>query len=59
MPRKKCNPLIPIARSTIEVTAQILGPNSASAKALKEAEEYGGLSFFYQSGNSIILQKLK
>ena len=49
--------MIPIDREVIEKTAQVLGPLSACAQALKDADEYGGPVTFYKLGNTILVQK--
>lgn len=49
--------LQPISREVLEATARIIGPNSAAAQALEEANRRGGDVVFYQSGNSIFVMK--
>ena len=57
MSRRKVN-LIPLDRSVVELTANILGPDSAAALALQAANAHDGLVQFWESDHSIIVQKL-
>lgn len=47
-----------IPRDVIEATARILGPASAAAQALADADAHDGQSFFFRLGDMIIVQKM-
>lgn len=49
--------MVLIEREVLERAAKVLGPLSASAQALKDADEYGGPVTFYKLGNTILVQK--
>jgi hypothetical protein len=48
----------PISRDVLEATARILGPSSAAAQALADADSHNGVSNFFKLGNTIIVQKV-
>lgn len=51
--------LEPISEAAVTATAQILGPNSATAQALKDAERRrvaGETVEFFRAGNSIVVR---
>lgn len=50
--------MVEIPREVIEATARVLGPASAAAQALADADSHSGQSFFFRLGNMIIVQKM-
>lgn len=48
----------PIQREAIERIARIMGQNSASAAALREADTYGGDVRFWQTRDAIVVEKV-
>lgn len=57
MNRRKIRHLTEIPRHVIETTARIMGPASAAAVAIEEADSHDGQVKFYRSGNTIIVVK--
>ena len=55
---KKQEPMREIPRAQVEQVAKIVGPSSASAQALKDADAHDGPVRFFKSGSSILLEKL-
>lgn len=50
--------MIEIPRSVVEATAQVLGPESAAARALADADTHDGKTSFHRHGNQIIVKKM-
>jgi hypothetical protein len=49
--------MTPIDRSILETTARIIGPQSAAAQALADADAHDGETAFFRWGTQIIVQK--
>ncbi len=47
-----------VTRSFVETIAEIMGPSSACAQALKQAKEHNGPVKFYMTKGSVIVEKL-
>ena len=47
-----------ISRDVLEAAARIVGPSSAAAKALADADSHDGDTYFFKLGNTIIVQKV-
>jgi hypothetical protein len=54
MPRSK---MTRVDRSVLEATAQIIGPSSAAAQALADADAHDGETAFFRLGLTIVVQK--
>lgn len=50
--------MTPIARSVLEATARVIGPQSAAAQALASAADHNGETKFWRSGRTIVVQKI-
>ena len=50
--------MIPVNRRLLEEVARIVGPASAAAMALKDADSHNGHVKFWKHGKSIIVEKL-
>jgi hypothetical protein len=49
--------MIPVDRSVLEATARIIGPMSAAAQALADADTHDGETAFFRLGPTIVVQK--
>lgn len=50
-------PMIEVDRKVLEATARIIGPSSAAAQALADADAHDGETAFFRSGTTILVQK--
>jgi hypothetical protein len=50
-------PMISIPRGVLEATARVMGPESAAAKALADADAHNGETAFFRCGTQILVQK--
>lgn len=50
-------PMISIPRGVLEATARVMGPMSAAARALADADAHNGETAFFRSGTTILVQK--
>lgn len=60
MPRKKTDvalEMIPISRGVLEAAARVIGPQSAAAQALADADSHDGETAFFRCGATILVQK--
>jgi hypothetical protein len=46
-----------IPRSVLEATARVMGPKSAAARALADADSYDGETTFFRHGARIMVKK--
>jgi hypothetical protein len=46
-----------MSRGVLEATARILGPSSAAARALADADTHIGETAFFRCGTTILVQK--
>ena len=46
-----------VAREVLEATAHVMGPLSAAAKALADADAHDGETAFFRCGATILVQK--
>jgi len=46
-----------VPRSVVEATARVMGPASAAARALADADSHDGETAFFRHGNTILVQK--
>lgn len=49
--------MVPVDRSVLEATARIIGPMSAAAQALADADTHDGETAFFRCGTTIVVQK--
>lgn len=49
--------MVSIHRSVLEATAHMMGPASAAAKALADADAHDGETVFFRCGSTILVQK--
>ena len=60
MPRKRTDvvaSMIRLDRKVLEATARIVGPSSAAAQALADADSHNGETEFFRSGATILVKK--
>lgn len=48
-----------ISREVLEMTAHVVGPSSAAAEALKDADSHNGPVRFWKRGNMIVVEKMR
>jgi len=46
-----------VHRSVVEATARVMGPLSAAARALADADAHDGETAFFRHGGTILVQK--
>jgi hypothetical protein len=46
-----------VPRSVVEATARVMGPSSAAARALADADSHDGETAFFRHGNTILVKK--
>ena len=49
--------MVEVPRNVLEATARIIGPLSAAAKALADADSHDGETRFFRHGTTILVQK--
>jgi hypothetical protein len=49
--------MVEIPRGVLEATARVIGPQSAAAQALADADSHDGETVFFRSGATILVQK--
>lgn len=53
----KTKHMVEIHRSVLEATARVMGPESAAARALADADSHDGETAFFRHGGTILVKK--